>query len=284
MEGENTHYTVHEHAHTHTKNHEHVHKTQDHTPKQTTQHTVHKKSEQKTARTVKPTVWRNATFVLAILLVISLFANYDLDVSLTKGTSEGAVPTAAAPAAGAAVAQPPAAIDVASTYDSDDHIKGDADAPVTIVEFSDFECPFCARFYSQTYKQIVEQYVDTGKAKIIFRDFPLSFHQNAQKAAEAAECAGEQDKFYEMHDILFEQGVTGGVASYKQMASDLSLNTAEFNTCLDGGEMAGEVQADFADGQRLGVRGTPGFLINGQLVSGAQPFSVFAQAIDAQLS
>ncbi len=277
VEGENTHSGFHE------KTHEHVHKVQDHAPKHT-EHKTHAKPATKAKREIKPTVWRNATFVLAVLLVISLFANYDLDVSVTKGGTAVDVPTAAAPTGAAVAAPSAAALPVESTYDEDDHIKGDPNAPVTIVEFSDFECPFCARFYSQTYNQIVEQYVDTGKAKIVFRDFPLSFHQNAQKAAEAAECAGEQDMFYEMHDMLFERGVTGGVASFKQMASDLGLDTTAFNTCLDSGAQAQEVQSDFSDGQRLGVRGTPGFLVNGELISGAQPFSVFAQAIDAQLS
>ena len=282
MEGENTDSTFHEQKHN--AHHEHVtHKTQDHTPTHTTHHTAEKKPEPKTARTVKPTVWRNATFVLAILLVISLFANYDLDVNLTRGSSEGTVAAVAAPA-GAAVAAPPSALDVSSTYGPDDHIKGDPNAPVTIVEFSDFECPFCARFYSQTYGQIVDQYVDTGKVKLVFRDFPLSFHAQAQKAAEAAECAGEQDKFFEMHDLLFERGVAGGIASFKSMATSLGLDTTEFNTCLDSGAMASEVQEDFSDGQRLGIQGTPGFLIDGQLVSGAQPFSVFQQAIEAQLN
>jgi protein-disulfide isomerase len=258
-----------------------THKTHENAPKNT-EHKTHTKTKEK----VEPVIWRNAAAVLAVLLVISLFGNYNFDVSLTKeGTSVAAAPTAAPPSAGAAIAAPSAAaLPIDSTYDSDDHIKGDPNAPVTIVEFSDYECPFCERFYSQTYSQIVEQYVDTGKAKIILRDFPLSFHSQAQKAAEAAECAGEQERYYEMHDLLFERGVAGGVNSFKQMASDLGLDTSAFNTCLDTNAMASEVQADFADGQRLGIQGTPGFLVNGKLISGAQPFSVFAQAINAQLS
>ncbi|MFC1768657.1 DsbA family protein [Nanoarchaeota archaeon] len=166
----------------------------------------------------------------------------------------------------------------------DDAIKGDKDAPVTIVEWSDFECSFCARFYSQTLSKIQEEYIDTGKVKFVYRDFPLSFHPNAQKAAEAAECAGEQGNYYEMHDLLFEKGVKGGVDSYKQFASDIGLDTDEFNDCLDSGKMASEVKADMDAGAAAGVRGTPGFVINGQAVSGAQPFENFKQIIDAELA
>ncbi len=174
-------------------------------------------------------------------------------------------------------------VDMAEIID-DDSIKGDANAPVTIVEFSDFECPFCARFYEQTLPQIEEEYIETGQVKLVFRDFPLtSIHPNAQKAAEAAECAGEQEMYWEMHDVLFEEGVSGGVSTFKQYADDLGLDTEEFNSCLDSGEMADEVSMDMTDGTALGIRGTPGFIINGQLVSGAQPFSVFQQIIESEL-
>ncbi|MBW3020605.1 DsbA family protein [Candidatus Woesearchaeota archaeon] len=165
-----------------------------------------------------------------------------------------------------------------------DQIKGDADAPVTIVEWSDFECPFCARFYRDTYLQIKEEYIDTGKVKFVFRDYPLSFHKQAQKASEAAECAGEQGKYYEMHDILFEQGVAGGVSSFKKFAGDIGLNTEQFNECLDSGRMAEEIAKDMADGGKVGIRGTPGFIINGELVSGAQPFENFKTIIEKKLA
>jgi protein-disulfide isomerase len=173
-------------------------------------------------------------------------------------------------------------VDMAEVMD-DDAVKGDPDAPVTIVEFSDFECPFCTRFFTQTLPAITEQYIDTGKVKFIYRDFPLSFHPNAQKAAEAAECAEDQGKFWEMHDMLFEKGVGGGTDSFKQFAIDLGVDSAAFDECLDTGKYAEEVQKDLADGSRLGVSGTPGFFINGQYVSGAQPFEVFQQVIEQEL-
>jgi len=174
-------------------------------------------------------------------------------------------------------------IDMSGLIDDDD-VKGDPNAPVTIVEWSDFECPFCAKFYRDTLGQIDEQYIKTGKVKLVFRDFPLGFHANAQKSSEAAECAGEQGKYWEMHDILFESGVQGGVSTYKKYASDLGLNTATFNTCLDSGAMADEVSKDMKDGTAAGIRGTPGFIINGQLLSGAQPFANFKSVIDAELA
>jgi len=166
----------------------------------------------------------------------------------------------------------------------DDAIKGDKDAPVTIIEFSDFECPFCAKFFKETLPLIEKEYMQEGKVKLIYRDFPLSTHANAQKAAEAAECAGEQDKYYEMHDKLFEQGVKGSVDLFKQYAKDLGLNAEKFNDCIDSDSMASEIQKDMSDGQSYGVSGTPAFFINGKFISGAQQFDTFKQVIDAELA
>jgi len=165
----------------------------------------------------------------------------------------------------------------------DDPVKGDKNAPVTIVEFSDFECPFCGRWFQQTFPAIDEKYIKTGKVKLVYRDFPLNFHQQAQKAAEASECADEQGKFWPMHDKLFNEGVQGGVEGFKKYAKDLGLDTGKFNKCLDSGQMASEIKRDLADGSRYGVSGTPGFFINGVKVVGAQPFQVFEQVIEAEL-
>ena len=174
-------------------------------------------------------------------------------------------------------------IDMETLID-DDAIKGKENAPVTMVEFSDYECPFCGRHFEQTYSQIIKEYVDTGKVKLVYRDFPLDFHPNAQKAAEAAECAGEQNKYWEMHDKLFENQQALGINNLKQYAKEIGLNTDKFNNCLDSGEMTSEVSKDIQDGQAVGISGTPGFIINGQLVSGAQPFSAFKQIIEQELN
>lgn len=166
----------------------------------------------------------------------------------------------------------------------DGYFKGNEDAKVVVVEWSDFECPFCHRFYTETMSQIESKYIETGDIKFVFKQFPLSFHAQAQKAAEASECAGEQGKFWEMHNLLFESGVEGGVTGFKQYASDLGLNTEQFNTCLDSGKYVQKIADDIAEGQAKGISGTPGFLINGKLVVGAQPYAVFEQEIEAALN
>jgi len=166
----------------------------------------------------------------------------------------------------------------------DDAIKGSSNAPVTMIEFSDYECPFCGRYFQQTYPQIVKEYVDSGKVKIVFRDFPLSFHENAQKAAEAAECAGEQGKYWEMHDKLFKNQDALEVNSLKQYAKELGLNTKTFDDCLDSGKMDSEIQKDFEDGQDAGVSGTPAFFINGIPLTGAQPFEEFKKIIEQEIN
>lgn len=237
-------------------------------------------SEQKQSETItlsKASLWKGISGVLAVLLVVAIFTG-----GFGVGNGGSGSPTGGVVAdLGGGNGAPD--VDMKDLID-DDAIRGDPSAPVTIVEFSDYECPFCARFYSETLGQIESKYIDTGKVKLIYKDFPLSFHPQAQKAAETAECAGEQGKYYEMHDLLFEQGVQGGVAGFKQYARQLGLNTARFDACLDSGQMAAEIQADMVVGQKVGIQGTPGFIINGQLVSGAQPFAVFDAAIQAALN
>jgi len=165
----------------------------------------------------------------------------------------------------------------------DDPVKGDKNAPVTIIEFSDFQCPFCGKFFKETFGQIDEKYIKTGKVKMVFRDFPLSFHENAQKSAEAAECADEQGKFWEYHDMLFENQEKLSVEDLKRYAVELGLDKDKFDSCLDSEKYKDEVKKDFSDGQKYGVSGTPAFFINGKLVSGAQPFSAFEKVIEAEL-
>lgn len=173
----------------------------------------------------------------------------------------------------------------------DDAYLGEKDAPVMVVEFSDFQCPFCRSFWRDTLPLIKSEYIDTGKIRFIYRDFPLNFHPGAMPAAQAAECAEEQDKFWEMHDKIFiEQDKQGtgtiqfGVSDIKRWAGELGLNMSDFNSCLDSGKYADEVNNDIKDGQVAGVTGTPGFFINGRLVVGAQPFSVFKSVIDEELA
>lgn len=224
----------------------------------------------------KDSLWKYSTFVLLAVVIIGGFFMFKGNVGNSIGGNVIANPQEQQPGVGGKV----------EVSVDDDAFIGKENAPVTVIEFSDYECPFCGRFYDQTLPQIKSEYIDKGKVKLVYRDFPLSFHPNAQKAAEAAECAGEQggdEVYYKMHDKLFVQGVAGGVASFKQYAQEIGIDTGKFNSCLDSGKMASEVQKDFNDGQSYGVQGTPAFFVNGKLISGAQPFSAFQQVIEGEL-
>src|SRR5262249_6643234 len=160
-------------------------------------------------------------------------------------------------------------------------IRGNVNAPVTIVEFSDFQCPFCARA-RPTVNQVRETYKD--RVRVLFRNFPLQMHAQATKAAEAAGCAGEQGKFWEMHDWMFANQGTLQVPDLKQHAADIGMKADDFNSCLDSGRHAADWQQGLTDGSRYGVTGTPAFFINGRPLMGAQPFQNFAQVIDDELA
>jgi protein-disulfide isomerase len=166
----------------------------------------------------------------------------------------------------------------------DDAILGDENAPITIVEFSDYECPFCKRANDDAITKVREKYVESGDVRIVYRDFPLSFHPNAVTAAIAAECAGDQDKYYEMHDAIFDSNQTLNADHLKELAVNIGLNTGTFNTCLDNETHKEEVEADMAEGQRYGVTGTPAFFINGWHLKGAKPFSAFEEIIEQELN
>ncbi|MBF0182140.1 MAG: thioredoxin domain-containing protein [Magnetococcales bacterium] len=162
----------------------------------------------------------------------------------------------------------------------EDLARGDAKAPITIVEFSDFECPYCRRAQG-TLKKVVEAYGD--KVRMVFRHYPLPFHAKAPKASEAAQCAADQGKFWPMHDLLFEEKSKLEVADLKAHAKTVGLDQAKFDKCLDGGTHSGRVSADLGDGKKLGVTGTPTFFINGVRLVGAQPFEKFKAIIDEEL-
>ncbi len=174
----------------------------------------------------------------------------------------------------------------------DDPFLGSANAKVVIIEFSDYQCPFCRSFWRNTLDQIKKEYIDSGKSvKFVYRDFPLSsIHSMAQKYAEAAECAGEQNKYWEMHDKIFQEQDKlgqGTISAYaindvKRWAGELGL-AGGFNQCLDSGKYADEVKKDFNDGVAAGVGGTPTFFINGIATVGAQPFESLKAIIDQEL-
>ena len=159
--------------------------------------------------------------------------------------------------------------------------RGPANAPVTIVEFSDFECPYCGRA-EETVAEVMRVYGD--KVRLVFRDLPLPNHTNAPKAAEAAHCADDQGKYWEMHAKLFANQRALEVPALKGYAKDLKLDQAKFDKCLDSGAKAALVEEGRKAGSEAGVNGTPAFFVNGVLISGAQPFDAFKEVIDAELA
>lgn len=179
---------------------------------------------------------------------------------------------------------PVAAGPVKPVDDKVDHVRGPANAKVTLIEYSDFQCPFCDR-HEPTMTQVLQQY--PNDVRLIYRHYPLTqLHPQAEKAAEASECAaklGGNDAFWKAHDYLFANQATLGTDLYKKMAGELKLDVAKFTTCLDSGEMSGRVAQDTASGNDAGVSGTPATFVNGQLVEGAVPFEQFKSAIDAAL-
>jgi protein-disulfide isomerase len=169
-------------------------------------------------------------------------------------------------------------------------IKGDPDAPITIVEWSDFFCGFCGRFAKETLPSIMQEYIDAGEVKFVYKDFPVV---GGGAAAEASWCAHEQGKFWEFHDKVFDDQTAARSANFLNWAAELGLDADQFSDCINTGKYRSNVQRDAAEGQSAGITGTPGFIIGlladdgtltGQKVSGAQPFANFKSVIDAQLA
>ena len=173
----------------------------------------------------------------------------------------------------------PPAMDVA--HDAK-RVRGEPDAPVTIVEFSDYQCPYCKQAEA-TLAEILDRY--EGRVKLAFLDFPLrAIHPQAEQAAEAARCAGEQGKFWEFHDALFADQSRLKEADFIADAQTLGLNQDGFRSCLSSGRYKPEVEKDLAEGAKVGVAGTPGFFVNGVFLNGAQPRAEFERIIESQLS
>lgn len=175
---------------------------------------------------------------------------------------------------------------------------GPADAPIVIVEFSDYQCPYCSRWHDEVYAPLLAAY--PGKIRFVYRNFPLSFHQNAFASAEAALCAGDQDAYWQFHDALFngkdivnnQAGTVLDQAAYNQFATDLGLDVTSFEACMTSHKHQKTIEADMAYANRLqpdsngdaAVGGTPTFFINGHRLGGAYPIEYFKQIIDAELT
>jgi protein-disulfide isomerase len=162
-------------------------------------------------------------------------------------------------------------------------VYGPDSAPITIIEFSDFECPYCQKWHLEVWPRLQEAYPD--QIRLVYRDFPLTnIHANATPAAAAANCAGEQDHYWEFNELLFNARNGLNKASYQAYANELGLDIDSFNECLDSGRQNDEVMADFEFAANLGVSSTPTFFVNGIPVVGAQPFEVFSQLINQELA
>jgi protein-disulfide isomerase len=178
------------------------------------------------------------------------------------------------------LAAPPVARVEVSVADAP--VRGPATAPVTIIEFSDYHCPFCKRV-EPTLKQLLEKY--PGKVRLAYRDFPLdSLHPQARKASEAARCAGDQKRYWEFHDALYAGDANASAPTLRTMAEQVGLDVAAFERCVVAGTHQEAVQKDVEEGRRAGVTGTPAFFVNGRFLSGAQPLEAFSALVDEELS
>ncbi len=215
---------------------------------------------------------RAVILLVPVAFALGLFAGY-----MVWGRS---VPTPAAAVASTQAAQQTTRYKV---DEGGNAAFGPANAPVTIIEFSDYQCPYCLQWNTQVYQQLLKAYPD--KIRFVYRDFPLSsIHPEAEPAAEAAECAGEQGRYYDYHDKLFSEEFELGANAYTQYAQELGLDMAKFNDCVSTHRYQAEVAADEAYATNLGVRSTPTFFINGIPMIGAQPLQAFKQVIDKELS
>ena len=234
--------------------------------------------EEKTITVKKSDLWKYATFLLLVVVIVGAFF-------LFKGDSTG-TGTGKTTETGTDTQEP---VNAKALIENNDPLLGSADAGITILEFSDFQCPFCARAFTGAITDFKNSdYFKNGEVNLIYKQFPLnSIHPYAQKAAEASLCAGEQGKFWEYHDKLFLNQGALTVADLKGYASELGLNTAQFNSCLDGGKYASEVSKETAQATSAGGQGTPFFIIvntetgKATSISGAYPWAQFDTAIQS---
>ncbi len=233
-------------------------------------------------------------FILG-LLVMAVPATFFASraATLPSAPSGGVVavaPTGAQPPTDPAPAQPAGKVKPIS---KEDHVRGNEKASVTLIEYSDFECPFCKRFHP-TVLQLMKEY--DGKVKWVYRHFPLSFHVNAQKEAEASECAaavGGNDAFWKYTDTIYERTTSNGTGfaldQLVPLAKELGIDEGKFKECLDSGKMAQKVQNDFTEGQAAGVDGTPGNILLAKdgtsvIVPGAVPYETLKSQVDQMLA
>lgn len=235
------------------------------------------------------TVWKAATVILAVLFVISLFTGgFGLGGTGAAVANVGSNGNVQVPTQQPNPTQGQQQVVKAQVDVQGEPCMGDEDADVQIVEFSDYQCPFCQRAFQQTFPEI-KKLVDSGDVRYCFKDYPLPFHEQADEAAIAANCAGAQGKYWEMHEKLFTtqgswSGNTNVASVFTGYAKELGLDESQFNSCVTDAEQKSEVDGDTAEGSAAGVSGTPTSYINGQQVVGAQPWAAFKAIIDAELT
>ena len=174
----------------------------------------------------------------------------------------------------------------------DDPVLGSPNAKVLMIEFGDYQCPSCRMFWKDVEPRLKKEYIDTGKVKLVFRDFPIvQIHPEALLAAMAVDCSADQNKYWEYHDKVFREQYNKGddlvrfkAADLKKWAKDIGLDPAKFDQCLDAEKYKNEVLKDKADGDAVSVQGTPTFFINGHVIGGAQPYPAFKNLIDSLLA
>jgi protein-disulfide isomerase len=207
---------------------------------------------------------------------------------IRDAAKQGAQDALANSGAQAQAAEPTAApIDTSGITTRPSNTQGEDSATVTLIEYSDFQCPFCKRFYDSVLSRIVTDYVKTGKVKLSYKNYAF-LGDESRWAAQAAECAADQGKFWEMHELLFtrQQGENTGAFSKENLinlAKEIKVDSAKFSDCVNQDATLARVQEDISEGNRIGVRGTPTFLLNGKLIVGAQPYEAFKTALDEAL-
>lgn len=228
------------------------------------------------------------SFLLGMLTNKILVLQNTLKTAIAEGTQAQAANNAGANNNAPQYPTPPPKVDVAIGHLP---VLGDENAKVTVVEFSDLQCPYCKQFKDNTYPEIYDKYIKTNKIKFAYRHYPLkTIHPNSQKASEATECANEQNKFWDYEEMLFKNqsswsplAAADAINTFTDYAGQLGLDTAQFRNCLETDKYQKNVDEDSNDGNKASVDGTPGFFINGWRLTGAQPFSEFERLIEQEL-
>ncbi|MDW8147411.1 MAG: DsbA family protein [Roseiflexaceae bacterium] len=244
-----------------------------------------------------------ARYVAALLIMLALLAACGSEAPRATNSSLAATRQAAVarptggerprPSGVTPVLAPTGVSESAVNLDDDPRVQGNPNAPIVVVEFSDFQCPFCAAFSREVRPLIDERYVRTGKVRLVYRDFPLmSIHPGALLAAHIANCAGEQGAFWQMHKRIFagmerrewSSGDADDFRTFLKYAEELNLDAARIQQCVESNRYGPRIQSDIREAQQAGIRSTPSFLINGQLLVGAQPFEVWERLFEAMLN